>query len=115
MMVPPRSAAAGLARFSRDFMRAAPDEAGGGFALITAPPADFVPEQFRGAPACGVIVIYVGEPEDGEQAFRPLLEWGEPWLSMVQPMPYVAVQQLIDTANPWGINEYATVDYLPSL
>ena len=34
---------------------------------------------------------------------------------MVQPMPYVAAQQLIDMANPWGINEYAKVDYLPSL
>src|SRR6266567_5246918 len=58
---------------------------------------------------------YVGEPDDGEEAFRPLAGWGEPWLSMVQPMPYVAVQQLIDMANPWGINEYAKADYLPGL
>jgi len=115
MIVHPRAAAAGLARFYRDFMRDAPDEVGGGFALITAPPADFVPEQARGKPACGVILIYVGDPGDGERAFRPLAGWGEPWLSMVQPMPYVAVQQLIDMANPWGINEYAKADYLPGL
>lgn len=74
-----------------------------------------MPEQARGRPACGVILIYVGDPQDGERALRPLLEWGEPWLSMVQPMPYVAVQQLIDMANPWGISEYAKVDYLPEL
>lgn len=77
-------------------MQGAPDEVGGGFAFITAPSADFVPEQARGKPACGVIVIYAGDPQDGEQAFRPLPEWGEPW----QPMPYVAVRQLIDMANP---------------
>ncbi len=31
--------------------------------------------------------------------------------ALVAPMPHVAVQQLIDPANPWGINEYAKVDY----
>ena len=30
-------------------------------------------------------------------------------------MPYVAVQQLIDAANPWGITDYYKVDYLPEL
>jgi hypothetical protein len=34
---------------------------------------------------------------------------------MVQPMPYAAVQRLIDGGNPWGINEYAKIDYLPEL
>ena len=111
MILHPRSAAKQLARFYRDFIEQAPDEVGGGFALITAPPEEFVPEEARGKPACGVVVIYVGDPHDGEEAFRPLLEWGDPWVKLVQPMPYTAVQQLIDAANPWGINEYAKIDY----
>jgi FAD/FMN-containing dehydrogenase len=115
MILHPRSAAKELARFYRDFMEQAPDEAGGGLALITAPPKEFVPEEGRGKPACGVIVVYVGDPTQGEDAFRPLLEWGEPWVTLVAPMPYVAVQQLIDEANPWGINEYAKIDYIPGL
>jgi FAD binding domain len=115
MILYPRAVAAELARYYRDFIQQAPEEVGGGLALITAPPEEFVPEEARGKPACGLIVIYVGDPQQGEQAFRPLLEWGDPWLTMVQPMPYVAVQQLIDPANPWGINEYAKVDYLPEL
>jgi hypothetical protein len=115
MILHPRSAAPELLRFYRDFMEQAPEELCGGVALITAPPEDFVPEAARGKPACGVIVAYLGNPEEGEEAFRPLLEWGEPALKMVQPMPYVAVQQMIDAGNPWGIGEYFKVDYLEEL
>ena len=115
MILHPRAAASELVRFYRDFMEQAPDEVGGGLALLTAPPEGFVPAEARGKPACGVIVIYVGDPHDGEEALRPLLEWGDPWVTLVQPMPYVAVQQMIDAAMPWGINEYAKIAYLPEL
>ena len=115
MMMHPRAAAPELLRFYRDFMEQAPDEAGGGLAFLTAPPAEFVPEQARGKPAVGVIVVYVGDPQEGEQVFQPLLEWGEPLVKMVQPMPYVAVQSMIDAGNPWGISEYFKIDYLAEL
>jgi FAD/FMN-containing dehydrogenase len=115
MILHPRAAARDLARFYRDFMADAPDEVGGGLALITAPPEDFVPEDARGKPACGLIVTYVGDPAEGEATLRPLVEWGEPLVKMVQPMPYVAVQQMIDDGNPWGISEYAKIDYLREL
>jgi hypothetical protein len=62
-----------------------------------------------------VIIIYVGDPAEGEQAFRPLLSWGEPWLTMVQPMPYAAVQQFLDPGYPWGIMDYGKADYLHAL
>jgi FAD binding domain len=115
MILHPRAAARELLRFYRDLMEQAPDEVGGGFALLTAPPEDFVPEEARGKPAAGLILVYVGDPEHGEETLRPLLEWGEPLVKLVQPMPYVAVQQLIDAANPWGITDYYKIDYLPEL
>jgi FAD/FMN-containing dehydrogenase len=115
MLLHPRAAAPDLLRFYRDFMEQAPDAVGGGFALLTAPPEEFVPEHARGRPACGLILVYVGDPEAGQEILRPLSEWGEPLITMVQPMPYVAVQQMIDAGNPWGINEYFKVDYLPEL
>jgi hypothetical protein len=115
MILHPRAAAGELLRFYRDFIEQAPDEIGGGLALIAAPQEEFVPEQARGKPACGLILLYLGDPQAGEEALRPLLEWGEPWLTMVQPMPYVAVQQIIDAGNPWGISEYFKVDYLSEL
>jgi FAD/FMN-containing dehydrogenase len=115
MILHPRAAAADLARFYRDFIEQAPDEVGGAFALVTAPPEEFVPERARGKPACGVVLIYAGDPDRGERAFRPLLEWGEPWLTTVEPMPYVGVQRLIDGGHPWGISEYPKTDYLREL
>ena len=115
LLLHPRAAAAELIRFYRDFMAAAPDEVGGAIALITAPPAEFVPEHAQGQPACGVVVIYVGDPDDGQAAFQPLLDWGDPWVTMVQPMPYVAIQQLLDPGYPWGILDYGKVEYLTSL
>ena len=115
MIMHPRAVAGELLRFYRDFMEQAPDEVCGGLALLTAPPEEFVPEEARGKPACGVILAYIGDPEEGEEAFRPLTEWGEPLLEMVQPMPYVAVQQMIDAGNPWGINDYFKIDYLAEL
>jgi FAD/FMN-containing dehydrogenase len=74
-----------------------------------------VPEEARGKAAAALILVYVGDPEEGEEALRPLLEWGEPLVELVQPMPYVAVQQMIDAANPWGITDYNKIDYLPEL
>jgi FAD/FMN-containing dehydrogenase len=115
LVLHPRSAAPPLARFYRDFMADAPDEVGGALALLTAPPEEFVPEHARGKPATALIVTYAGDVAEGEELLAPLVEWGHPLLRMVQPMPYVAVQAMIDGGNPWGIKEYGKVDYLAEL
>jgi FAD/FMN-containing dehydrogenase len=115
LVLHPRSAAPALMRFYRDFMADAPDEVGGALALLSAPPEEFVPEHARGKPATALIVTYAGDVAEGEELLRPLVEWGHPLLRMVQPMPYVAVQAMIDGGNPWGIKEYAKVDYLAEL
>ena len=104
-----------LLRFWRDFMRDAPDEVGSGLAFITAPPEEFVPEPVRGQPVIGVVCCYAGDPAEGEKAFGPLLEFGPPGLAMVQPMPYVAVQQLLDAANPKGLRGYWSGDFFAEL
>ena len=115
MILHPCAAAPALLRFYRDFMADAADEVCGGCALLTAPPADFIPEPARGQPVAALIVLYAGDPYEGARVLRPLLEWGDPWLTRVQPMPYTAVQAMTDDATPWGINEYFKIDYLPEL
>jgi FAD/FMN-containing dehydrogenase len=115
MLLYPRAAATQLLRFYRDFMAAAPDDVCGGISLLTAPPEEPIPPEARGKPAVGVVILYAHDPADGPRVLQPLLEWGEPLLSLCQPMPYVAVQQMIDGAHPWGISEYAKSDYLPEL
>ncbi len=115
LILHPSAVAKELATFYRDFMTRAPDEVGGALAFLTAPPEKFVPEAARGKRACGLVLLYAGHADDGEEALRPLLEWGEPWVKMVQPMPYVAVQQLLDGGHLWGTSEYAKIDYLREL
>ncbi len=110
-----REAAPELIRFYREFIEAAPDEVGGGIALVTAPRAEFVPEEARGKPACALIIVYVGNPGRGEQVLRPLLAWGRPLVSRVGPMPYTAVQAMTDLSHPWGIRHYAKVLYVRDL
>src|SRR5436190_9928330 len=96
-------------------MADARDEVGAGVALITAPPEEFVPEPVRGQPVCGVVVCYAGPVEEGEEALRPLREFGRAPRDMVQPMAYVAVQQLINAGNPEGMRNYWTAEFLGGL
>ena len=103
-----------LLRFWRDYMLAAPDEVGSGLAFITAPPEDFVPEPVRGRRSSAWSVCYAGD-RGRREALRPLLEFGPPAIDMVQPMPYVAVQQLLDDPNPKGMRNYWTADFLAEL
>ena len=114
-MLFPRAQAREVIRAYRDFMAGAPDEVGGGVALLTAPPEPFVPEEVRGQPAVGIVFCYVGPPEDGAEAAKALREFGTPALEMIQPMPYVAVQQMLDAGSPRGIREYFKIDSLPEL
>ena len=115
MLMHPAARAGELLRFWRDFMRDAPDEVGSAVAFITAPPEEFVPEPVRGQPVVGVVVCYAGPVDDGERVMAPLVEFGPPGIAMVQAMPYVEVQRLLDPANQKGMQNYWTADFLAEL
>jgi FAD/FMN-containing dehydrogenase len=115
MLIYPGSMGREVLGFYRDFMATAPDEVGGGVAYITAPPADFVPEPARGHPAVGVILTYAGPVDEGQRVLAPMIEFGPPAVNLVQPMPYVAVQQLLDEANPAGLHQYWSFTFLDGL
>jgi len=115
MLMWPAPMANELVRFYRDFVADAPDEVGTGMAFITAPPEEFVPEPVRGQPIVAVICCYAGDPTEGEEVMRPLREFGPPGMEMVDRIPYVAVQQLIDPPNPKGKLNYWSADFLAEL
>lgn len=105
MLAYPGSQARDVLRNFRDVMVDAPDEVGAGVALFTA----------DGAPMTGVVVCYAGPVEEGEAALRPLRAFGPPLMDMVSPMPYVAVQRLIDESYPHGLRNYWTGEFLTAL
>jgi FAD/FMN-containing dehydrogenase len=100
MMLWPRERAGEVLRAYRDVMREAPDALCGGAVLISAPPLPMVPLELQGQPAIGVLVVYAGEPERGAEHLAPLRALG-PTVDAVQPMPYAAVQTMLDP--PEGI------------
>ncbi len=114
VMHPHDRAPAVLAHF-RDFMAGAPDEVGGGIALMSAPPEPFVPEAARGKPVLGLTVLYAGPPEEGAEVLRPLVEFGRPLVSMLRPMPYTAMQQLTAKGAPSGQRNLWRADFLRAL
>jgi FAD/FMN-containing dehydrogenase/pimeloyl-ACP methyl ester carboxylesterase len=98
-----------------DAMADAPDEVGAGIALLTAPPLDFVPAALHGQPVAGIVACYAGPPDEGADALRPLRALGSPVADLVGPMPYVALQQIIDEGYPAGMRNYWTGDFLTGL
>jgi FAD/FMN-containing dehydrogenase len=104
-----------LVRHWRDFMQCAPDAVGGALVGITAPPAEFVPVALRGRPAFGMVVAHFGDVEEGRELLRPLREEIAPAIDLVAPIPYVALQQLLDPMNPPGRQQYWKSENLPAL
>jgi FAD/FMN-containing dehydrogenase len=115
MLMYPAAMARDVVRFWRDFMLSAPDEVGSALAFITAPPEEFVPEPVRGQPVIGIVLCYAGPVEDGEKVLQPLREFGPPGIDLVEAMPYVAVQQLLDAPNPKGMQNYWSADFYAEL
>jgi hypothetical protein len=93
-------------RFYREFMAQAPPEVGGGLVLMHAPPAPFVPPAMQGRPAVAIVAAYFGPLERGVEALAPLRAFGAPPVDIVQPMPYVAFQSIVDGGNPPGRRNY---------
>jgi FAD/FMN-containing dehydrogenase len=101
--------------FFREFMVDAPDEVGGGVALITAPPQPFVPAWLRGRPAVAIIACYTGSVREGARVLAPLREFGPPAADLMQRMPYTALQQLVDAGNPPGLRNHWGAEFLVEL
>jgi hypothetical protein len=102
-------------RFLNSYMADAPDDLGGGAAFVSAPPEPFVPQEMHFAPILGVIVCWTGEIEDGERVVAPIREVAQPVMDMVAPMPYTALQSMLDPAWPRGVRGYFKAEFLTDL
>ena len=101
--------------FMRDYMDEAPDDLGGGVAFVNAPPAPFVPAELQHQPVVGVIVCWTGSPEAGERVVAPIRNVMKPVVDVVQPMPYTALQSMLDDGGPKGIRGYFKAEFLEEL
>ncbi|HEY1591301.1 MAG TPA: FAD-binding oxidoreductase [Solirubrobacteraceae bacterium] len=102
-------------RFMREYMRDAPADLGAGLAFISAPPEPFVPPEMHFKPILGAIICWTGDHAEGERVVAPIREVMAPVMDMVQPMPYTALQSMLDAGGPHGTRGYMKAEFLPEL
>jgi hypothetical protein len=84
-------------RFYGEFSRSIPDELNTIGVLLTLP---------DGTKAAAIAVCYNGDLDEGEKVLQPLREFGPPIVVQIGPMPYLAIQTMLDGSFPAGRQYY---------
>ena len=98
MVMHPMARAKEVLGFCREFCSSLPDEAWALVALMTSP---------DGVPMVAMLLSHNGPVDEGERVLAPARTFGPPVADLVQPMPYVARQTILDAgfAEP-GVQRY---------
>jgi FAD/FMN-containing dehydrogenase len=108
-------AAEDILRGYRQACADAPDELTTLLNLAIAPPAPFLPEAVHGTPIVAVAGMWSGPTDGGDAATRPFRELADPITDLFGPMPYVAMQALLDALYPRGLHNYFRSAFVPAL
>jgi FAD/FMN-containing dehydrogenase len=104
----PFPAAKAALRFYRDFARSLGDDFTVVAGLTHAPDGS-------GTPLAAFIVCHYGSPDRAQADLRPLLEFGSPAITQVGPMPYPALNMILDGGFPSGALNYWKSSFLRDL
>jgi len=84
-------------------------------AALNAPPAPFVPAEHQLKPGFALVLVGFGEPAEHERVAARIRTALPPLFDVVTPMPYTALQQMLDEANAWGFHSYDKSGYFEDL
>lgn len=112
MLVYPWERAQEAFRAARDLMEEAPEALGMFAVLLTAPPGPPFPAEMQGRRVLSLGVAWSGDLERGEVVLGALRSACPPALDLVQPMPYIALQSMLDGTAPHGGSYYDRLHYL---
>ena len=115
LIVPNDDRAADVVRGWRAYVEQAPAHLGTGLVTVLAPPAPFVPPEMVGSPVMAVVAAWFGDQAEAEEVVRPLRELTGHGMDLVEPMPYPALQAMIDDFAPKGWHNYHRGLHLGSL
>ena len=104
----PYEAAADILRSMREIVPHAPDELGIVAALVHAPDGS-------GVPLAALAVCHAGDRRQADRDLAPILGLGSPVLSQVGPMPYPAVNTMLDASYPAGALNYWKSSFISDL
>jgi hypothetical protein len=97
-----------------DWAAELPGEASTLAAVITAPPGPFVPAGITGHKVVAVAGCWCGDLDQGTAALEPLRSL-KPAVDVFSPMPYPALQQMLDGSAPPGLRNYFRGGYAAEL
>jgi FAD/FMN-containing dehydrogenase len=95
----------------RDWAARAPDEAAMLAAIVTAPPEPFVPPELTGRKVVVIVGCWCGDLDAGNAALQPL-RLLDPAVDIFGPMPYPALQGMLDGGAPRGLRNYFRGGYV---
>ncbi|WP_191093842.1 FAD-binding oxidoreductase [Nocardia colli] len=98
-----------------DVARDAPDELGLNAALLTAPPAPFLPAEHHGKPLIALAACHTGDLAVGQALIHPLREVDSLLVDRFGPMPYTALQSMVDESARPGLSVYGLAEWLGPL
>src|SRR5256886_6858992 len=111
----PANRAAEILELYRRTTASAPRELTLVLVLRFAPPAPFIPPDWRGQPIVGIIACHTGSPQQGHRALAPLQEFGGAIVDVIMEKTYVEQQSLVDGNQPKGNHYYWKSEYLSAL
>ncbi|MGH3833463.1 MAG: FAD-binding oxidoreductase [Pseudonocardiaceae bacterium] len=82
---------------------------------LNAPPAPFVPERHRFQPGYAVLATGFGATDEHSRLAARIRESVPPLFEFVSPLPYLALQRILDEAHPRGLRAYQDSLYLAEL
>jgi hypothetical protein len=106
MVAHPLERAGEAMRFYRNYCESNPDEVNTACAMITVPDVGKI---------VALAACHCGSVEDGEQALKPLKEFGPPALDQLGPMPYLALQTSLDSMFPRGRRYYWKASFVTEI
>src|SRR5437764_816092 len=107
--------AAEVMKWYRELITTAPDDLNGWFAFITVPPAPPFPENLHLRKMCAVVWTWTGDPQRGEETFKPIRAFKKAALDLVGPLPQPTLQSMFDGLYPPGLHWYWRADFVSQL
>jgi FAD/FMN-containing dehydrogenase len=104
-----------LAKFAEWTGAGLPDEISALANVLVAPPVPFLPAEHHGKQVCAVIFCHSGDHAEGERLLAPIRAAATPIADLGGPIPYAALNSLIDGLFPKGGRYYMRAGYLEGM
>ena len=99
----------------RDISTSLPAESNLIFGGLNAPPEPFVPAEHHFKPGWMAAIVGFGSEREHEGVVARLRDSVTPLFEMATPIPYAALQTMLDEANAWGFYDYEKGCSIPEL